>query len=145
MIKSWTGAWTAAFVLFTAAGAVFADEAAQQHKLDLQERCAAQAKKFFKDDGNDAAQGDTYQSHYSGSLERCLVYTETTRYSPVTTYPFTGKYVFDAYEGRAFASYSWAAVPNKISICELALIDQEKKFCRTEAEFQVFVRQLMDH
>ena len=67
------------------------------------------------------------------------------RDSPATTYPFIAEHVFDAYEGRKFAVYNWLAVPNKVSICELNLIDQEKKFCSTEVEFQLFVRQLMDH
>ena len=59
--------------LLTAAGAdaVSADDAAQQYKLDLQERCAAQAKKEFDAEGyieekaNSEKGFDTYESHYS--------------------------------------------------------------------------------
>ena len=59
--------------LLTAAGAdaVLADDAAQQYKLDLQERCAAQAKKEFDAEGyieekaNSEKGFDTYESHYS--------------------------------------------------------------------------------
>jgi uncharacterized protein YijF (DUF1287 family) len=89
-------AWLATTV-FTLICTIACANVARSQSLDLQERCASQARKAFEELENDyKAKGDdslktvtgapNYQSHYNTKLKRCLMLiTRYEHYSAVGT------------------------------------------------------------
>lgn len=88
------------------------DPSAQEHaSLTQQKMCADQAKKAFDDAGvSTKSKGyidSHFNSHFDAKANVCYVgvYTATTLDGGKTM--FDNVVVFDAFEGRTYASYSW--------------------------------------
>jgi hypothetical protein len=115
-----------------------ADEAARQHKLDLQERCAQAAEKNFRSSGWKAENGSSYKSHYNQTLGVCLI--EVYGHEATGS---TNSSVSDAIEGRVYALYIWG--PNgQFGGCLLIPTEKEKRNCTSEEEYQAFAATLME-
>jgi hypothetical protein len=98
---------------------------AKRANFDLQNKCALQAEKAVrqsKHENDDVAKKigisnlvpgvlwSNYQSHYSPMLNKCFVVQEDHRENFGIS-----KYLYDAYEQRIYATYSWTPVADKSS------------------------------
>ena len=127
--------------------------------LDLQERCAAQAKAAFVDWSNDdklsaqklggsEAFPSDYQNHFNTKLGKCLMLIEATH--------TLGKQISntvmltDANERRTYAYYLWISREAKKywevapTSCELIPTLSQKTNCTTREEFDAFVAKYME-
>jgi hypothetical protein len=113
------------------------DDAARQHKLDLQERCAQAAEKSFRSSGWKTENGSAYQSHYNQTLGVCLMELDDQQ-------PSGGvRCVSDAIEGRVYALYSWSATGAELG-CQLIPSQKEKRDCKSLDEYSAFAATLME-
>ena len=141
---------TALALIYTLTCATFA----RSQSFDLQERCAAQARKAFKEFESESgasrstllgesAVGDDYQSHYNAKLRRCLVLiTESGSYTQPKFATYFALYLVDAYERRHYAVYSQTDA--KVMFCELTPSVAQKRTCTTQDEFDAFIAPYME-
>jgi hypothetical protein len=130
--------------------------------IDMQEKCAAQAKKSVEESGWDNKQqldslgysfaDPEYTNHYNSKLEKCFM--ELTVTSQMKSDPATGlitKSLSDAYEGKGYGGYSWRSVQGKKYWevppfqCEMCPDGTEAscQLCKSEAEFDAFAAKYM--
>jgi hypothetical protein len=142
---------------------------ARSQSLDLQEKCASQARKAFQELENEddpSSEGwqvlgeqqhsGTYQSHYNTKLNRCLMLTtdlhalQDDNVEVVT--------LVDANERRKYATYqemqSHEAVAKdlqtgtktsgKVLSCKLAPSIRHETTCKNREEFEAFVAKYME-
>lgn len=122
--------------------------------LQLQEKCAEQAKKVFHALGyKDTQQNldtDIYQSHYNTKLGKCFMAVESTN---ITTSPgtqFTNRILLDAFEQRAYAEYTWMSRKDKKywevppTICRLIESSTNEQVCKTEDEYKAFIAKYVE-
>jgi hypothetical protein len=125
---------------------------ARRENLDLQERCATQAQKVFKQwkseydkESEDQRYADyvitsaDYQSHYNAKLNRCFIAVEDSMADGSTH-----KWLADAYENRPYASYWTKYLEMRPRSCELTPSVREKHFCNSEEEYNEFVATYME-
>ncbi len=78
--------------------------------LELQEKCALQAEKVFRQLGYKGAQQngnvDSYQSHYNAKLNKCFMTVESTDIRTTPGTMLITKFLLDAYEQRIYAEYT---------------------------------------
>ena len=118
--------------------------------LDKQAMCSAQATKAFADMGypKDAIAG--YQNHYNARLNKCFIEVSNTdpKVSPGTIWTY--RFVFDAFEGKQYGTYSWHTEKDKKYWevkpfeCEVVLPSGEKQFCNSDDEFTQLIRVYME-
>ncbi len=109
--------------------------------LDLQEKCAKQAREQFKNDGWGEQKMAGYSSHYNDKLNKCFVWILATTVDNATGNITTSQILEDAFEGKVFGSYIW--VSDKVKKywevppqeCDMILITGEKKNCVSSDEF----------
>ena len=117
--------------------------------LQMQGKCAEQAKKVFHALGYKDAQqngnADTYQSHYNTKFGKCFLAIESMN---VTTNPgtqFINRVLLDAFEQREYAEYTWMSRKDKKfwevppTICKLIASSTSEKICKSEDEYKAFV------
>ena len=135
---------------------------ARSQSLDVQERCASQARRAFQDLENEnraeynqstSIHGGVsdYQSHYNTKLDRCLVLIHRKSFIPLSSNLSDQQrqsFLLDANERRYYAIYietQLAAEPQpKLDKCELAPGMRLKSACKTRDEFDAFVATYME-
>jgi hypothetical protein len=116
--------------------------------LELQEQCAKQAREEFKQAGWD--KDSNFTNHYNEKLNRCFMLIEKTdaKLDPGTIW--RTKILADAYEGRTIGLFSWHTEKGKKYWevppfqCEMMPPSGEKAICKSEAEFDEFVKTYME-
>jgi len=81
-------------------------EKSRREDFELQEKCALQTEKMFRELGYKPGGPALNQSHYNAKLNKCFMLVETIN----TTNHGTGfhyKFLIDAYEQRGYAEYEW--------------------------------------
>jgi hypothetical protein len=110
--------------------------------LDLQEKCAKQARERFTFEGFEKRAMANFLSHYNTKLNKCFVQMASTdaKKPPISTYMM----VSDAFEGKVYAEYmkNW----NEVSpfVCKVTLLSGEERFCHSDDEFHALVKQYME-
>jgi hypothetical protein len=159
--------WIFALATVMVGGMTFA----HSQPLDLQEKCASQARKSFQElldeikaDNSKLLQllggelsSSTYQSHYNGKLNRCLMLMTVGYNYSADHYNAEDVFLVDANERRIFATYgerkSYEAalaehagkkVSGDVVVCELAPSLRQKTACKTRVEFDAFVAGYME-
>lgn len=120
----------------------------KQENLVLQEKCALQVEKVFRQLGYKVGGMDLYQSHYNAKLNKCFMSLESTSFA--TGGMFVNKFLFDAYEQREYGQYMWMA--DKVKkfwevppiTCELTPSLADKSLCNSEDEYKAFVARYME-
>lgn len=119
--------------------------------LELQEKCARQAREEFKHEGLEGKQTAEFANHYNPKLGKCFVEVEYTDFKSGGI--FVSKTVVDAFEGRVYATYIWnnntkkkywEVAPLK---CSVTLLSGEEKLCNSEdgpEGFNGLVKQYME-
>jgi hypothetical protein len=142
--------------LFVMMGFVACGTMARSQSLDIQERCASEARKAFQEleDENKAKYnqstlidkgGSDYQSHYNTKLDRCLMLVNRRSVLPLSenlSDQQRQSFLVDANERRYYATYveTQLAVETKpkIDTCELTPGIRRKIPCTTREEFDAF-------
>jgi hypothetical protein len=137
-------------------GFVVGGTMARAHSLDVQERCASEARKAFQElEDENLARYDPstllhkgvsdYQSHYNTKLDRCLMLINRRSVLPLATNLSDQQrqsVLVDANERRTYANYieTQLAVETKpkIGLCELTPGLRQKTACTTREEFDAF-------
>jgi hypothetical protein len=115
--------------------------------LDIQAKCPEQAHKAFVQGGFKTSNGGDYQSHYSAKLKKCFL--EVLQNTPQGTTIWSYRNVFDAFEGKLYASYMWHTEPDSKywevapMHCEVTLSSGEKTLCHSDDEFSDLVKVYM--
>jgi len=129
---------------------------ARSQSLDLQEKCASQARKAFHELENEddpSSEGwqvlgeqqhsGTYQSHYNTKLNRCLMLTtdlhalQDDNVEVVT--------LVDANERRKYATYQeMQSTSGKVLSCKLTPSIRHETTCKNRGEFEAFVAKYME-
>lgn len=124
--------------------------AQQTHaSLSEQKTCADQAKKFFNEtdysDNSKHPVKNEFTSHYDATSKVCYVRIDYNHLDSGTKVLSVGSYVFDAFEGRNFASYIWFSDPKKKywevkpMECWVKPIKGSKTECKSTEEFEELV------
>lgn len=118
----------------------------KQTSLDLQERCAKQARAEFKA-GDNEKEPMSFTNHYSAKLDKCFI--EVTSSADSGNVPNTHRIVSDAFEGKVYAEYHWRNDTGKKYwevepfMCRVVLQTGEETFCKTTAEYEALIKQYM--
>jgi Tfp pilus assembly protein PilV len=114
--------------------------------LDLQEKCANQAREEFKDYWEYREMSD-HTDHYNPKLNKCFL---LVRYSDTKTLPgswFTYRMLEDAFEGKVYAEYSdeydERTEKHTVSLCKVTVPSGEETICHSSDEFDALVNQYM--
>jgi hypothetical protein len=114
--------------------------------LSEQGKCAAQAKKFYNESDFPSTKHATkneFTSHYDAVNLICYVRINVTTVENGTA--TVGSYIFDAFENRTFASYTWLSVKGKKywevkpMECNVKPINGKKIVCESTQEFEDMV------
>src|SRR5690349_24996893 len=81
--------------------------------LELQAKCSAQARKAFENEGLAKNEMAGYINHYNPELKRCFVATSLTDAKTNPKMIWTTRSVYDAFEGKEYATYMWHTVVGK--------------------------------
>ena len=117
--------------------------------LDLQAKCAAQARKEFEYEGLVGKDMAGYESHYSPEMKRCFVATSLTDAKTNPKVIWTTRTVVDAFEGKECATYVWHTEEGKKYWevppfqCEVTVPSGEKKICHSDDEFEELIKPYM--
>ena len=130
---------------------------AHSQSLDLQERCATEARNTFRqlENENDARYdpaaliqkpvGD-YQSHYNSKIRRCLLLVNRVAVIPLSANLSSQQrqsFLVDANERRYYASYAETQLATeskaKVERCELRPTMRYKTDCTSRDEYDAFV------
>ena len=147
-------AWLATTV-FTLICTIACANVARSQSLDLQERCASQARKAFQELENDfktesadktlgTVHGtNNYQSHYNTKLKRCLMLINRSDYFSAVGTQSNQWFLVDANERRFYATYGESKLePGRTEAhpptCELTPSIRQKTLCKTREEFDGF-------
>ena len=114
--------------------------------IDLQTKCASQAKIFFDYFISDSQerQSDEYSNHYNATLSKCFV---LIKHGITSVNDIYTKNFFDAIEKKQYGSYAWKSQQGK-KYWEVPPFDctiysdgnqDTVKACKTEEEFDAFV------
>jgi hypothetical protein len=110
--------------------------------LDLQEKCAKQAREMFKADGWDKQPLAGFGNHYNAAMNKCFVVIENTSLDTSGVETIT-KILLDAFEGSAYGQYIWFSNKVKPFLCYALLASREKKLCQSKDEFDEMLRNYM--
>jgi len=122
--------------------------------LQLQEKCAEQAKKVFHSLGyKDTQQNlntDVYQSHYNTKLGKCFMAVESTNMTTSPGTQFTNRILLDAFEQREYAEYTWMSRKDKKywevppTVCKLIESSTSEQICKSEDDYKAFVAKYVE-
>ncbi len=119
-------------------------------ELELQEKCAKQAREEFKLYGWDKHEMAVVSNHYNTRLNRCFMQIQDTDAKTVRGTIVTSRTVSDAFEGKIYASYIWSTQKNKKYWevppleCKVTLLSGEEKLCHSSDEFDELLKQYME-
>jgi hypothetical protein len=126
----------------------------KQEGLALQEKCAVQAEKVFRDLGykfNNSSQSldsNILQSHFNPRLNKCFMTLEANAYTSGQL--GQQRFLLDAYEQREYGEYFW--VSDKVKkywevkpvMCKEIPVAGDEQFCHSEDEYKAIVKRYME-
>jgi hypothetical protein len=104
--------------------------------LDLQERCAKQAREEFLKLGWARQEAASFMNHYNQKLNKCFMEVEKTDEKG------EWKSVFDAFEGKVYGLFGQGAHGG--TMCNVTLPSGERRICHSSDEFDALVKQYME-
>ncbi len=110
--------------------------------IDLQEKCAKQAEKAYRDSESKVMAMDgslsNFNNHYNSKLNKCFVRIDKDPYhaGEFSHYEF----LYDAYEGKLYAEYGkYSEKDAKPFVCTIL-----EKSCQSREEFDAFIKTYME-
>lgn len=120
----------------------------QAVNLDLQAKCATQARSVFREQGWDKEQLASYTNHYHRKLNKCFI--EISNTAMHNNVPSANIALQDAFEGRPYGEYAWVNPQQKKYwevkpfMCKVTLLSGEEKICVSQDEFEKLIRPYME-
>ncbi len=117
--------------------------------LDLQEKCAKQALKEFKNYWEDRPMAD-FRNHYNVKLNKCFMQVQSLDLHTAPGRRYFYKILYDAFEGKDYAEYAHMSEKNKADwevppfMCKVTLLSGEERICHSPEEFDALVKQYME-
>jgi len=115
---------------------------AQEASLDLQAKCAKQAKDAFDISGA-GQNGDmaSYTDHYNSALNKCFVFVQDTDYKTNPKGVSDSETLYDAFELQVYGSYFALTYyddskPPAMPICTFTAPDGKQTFCHSRQDFR---------
>jgi hypothetical protein len=123
------------------------DSISKSRNLDLQDKCAKQAREVFKEYRQEAEQLSgkrqpqlSFRNHYHERLNKCFIEIEDDIFSRDGTWT-TSRNVSDAFEGNVYASFMQLSNRDLPVDCKVKLLPSgEEKTCRSRDEYEALVR-----
>jgi hypothetical protein len=118
--------------------------------LELQEKCARQARQDFIQLGWDKDPLASFSNHYNERLNKCFMLLADTDYKTAAPDVFHNKHLEDAFEGKVFGEYSWKSQKDKgywdvpPLECTVTLPSGEQKLCHASEEFDDLIKAYME-
>lgn len=114
-------------------------EESRRESLALQEKCARQAEKIFRELGYNQV-SDQLQSHYNQKLNRCFM--------AAITESGNNMFLTDAYEERDYANFSQVFIKgdtlHPLVTCSLMPLGSEQRSCSTYKEYADFIEKYLN-
>jgi hypothetical protein len=126
------------------------EAASRSTALDLQEKCAKQAREEFKLYGWDKREMAGLSNHYNVKLNKCFMEIGDTDAKSVPGTIVTSETVSDAFEGKEYGTYIWSTQKGRKYWevpplrCKVTLPSNEEKICHSSEEFDALVKPLME-
>jgi hypothetical protein len=118
-------------------------------RLEQDQKCSKGAKAFFEDSSwSEKDSGAWYENHFNSKLNRCFILIHSTT-STVKGVPLNAtsiyKLLVDVNDGRSVAEFQ-IQVPFGVGRYDGKLLscDMLDKYCKTEEEFDAFVKSYME-
>jgi hypothetical protein len=125
------------------------DSAPKTASLELQEKCAKQAREEFNAYWERDENAD-FTNHYNTKLNKCFV---LIRYIDTKTVPgdiWTHRELFDAFESKDYGEYDWKTEKGKKYwevppvVCKVTRSSGEETICHSSDEFDALVKEYME-
>jgi|SRR5580704_3788174 hypothetical protein len=118
--------------------------------LELQEKCAKQAREEFNVDGWEKEKLAGFSNHYNVALNKCFILIENTDTKTTPGTIWTNKTLTDAFEGKVYGEYMWHS--DKVKKywevppvrCKVTTLSGEEQNCASSGEFDALLRQYME-
>lgn len=124
------------------------DAAVKTANLDLQAKCAQEARLAYNESGLKKDALSSYTNHYNRTLNKCFVMFGTLKSegNGLTVY----KSIMDAFEGKGYAEYYWSNPQSKPgwevkpTVCTVTLLSGEDQNCESVEEFEQLIKVYME-
>ena len=127
------------------------EDVSKQSSLDLQSKCAKQAREEFNSEGWRADTLAAFTNHYNKQLSKCFI--EVTSSDTKTAGDgtiFQSTVVSDAFEGKTYGEYHWKS--DKVKkywevppfLCRVTSMTGQETVCHSDDEFKAAVKQYME-
>jgi hypothetical protein len=119
----------------------------QKASLELQDKCAKQARDVFRLKGWTDEQNATFENHYNARMNKCFIAERSlskSRSSDGTF--FISRNLTDAFENKSYASYGWKSVKGETAaavapfVCYVTPPSGEQQKCHSEKEYDELAR-----
>lgn len=118
--------------------------------IELQEKCARQAREEFITEGLQKEELADFSNHYNVALNKCFVLVENTDAKTAPGTIWINKTLVDAFEGKVYGNYMWRS--DKVKKywqvppvqCKVTTLSGEEKNCTSSDEFDALVKQYME-
>jgi hypothetical protein len=118
--------------------------------LELQSKCAEQARAVYNADGWNVEKMARFTNHYNQKLNKCFIQIEQTDTKTSSSHIWMSKNVSDAFERKEYGDYMWRS--DKVKkywevppvICKVMLPSGEEKFCHSTDEVDTLIKQYME-
>jgi hypothetical protein len=125
------------------------DSVPKTASLELQEKCAKQAREEFKTYW-EGREGADFSNHYNTKLNKCFIRIQYIDSKTARGDIWTYRTLFDAFEGKEYAEYTWKS--DKVKkywevppiVCKVTLPSGEEQICHSSEEFDAFVKQYIE-
>lgn len=118
----------------------------QRSLLDLQEKCATQARIEYNYEGWSKKPLVSYFNHYNRELNKCFIAVYANGDKLIRGELYIGIYVSDAFEGKNFGEfYGVVGKPERSPVSCMTLSPTgEETFCHSKDEFDVAIKRFME-
>ena len=115
-----------------------------RENLELQEKCATQAEKVFRELGYNLSKDlATNQSHFNAKFNKCFMSFSVTNLKGGYS---QSRYLIDAYEQRGYAELFKMNSNSMVmpTSCSLTPLAEKESSCKSESEYNEFVARYME-
>jgi hypothetical protein len=130
------------------------DLLSKQASLDLQNKCAEQARLEFSRNGwekfDSVKHMASLTNHYNAKLNKCFMEVEDTDATAIAEGVAVNKIVSDAFERRTYGEYTWFSDKKKKYwevapfMCKVIPPSGTTVFCKSSDEFDALIKPFME-
>src|SRR5450759_845176 len=123
------------------------ESVAKTTNLDMQAKCAQQARAEFKAQGWEKESMAGFTNHYNVKVNKCFVEITNSGSSRQPYVPTINRILFDAFEGKVYGEYMWVNSKGKKYwevapfICKVTSLSGEEIICNSTEQFDSLIKQ----